>query len=453
MRYSRALTSCCRLSLWASLAAIVCTAIVGSQPMLASDLRNTAVVKAVEGAKWAVVNIHGHKTVPADSNSPAQASREVNGMGTGVLIDTRGYILTNFHVVDGVARIQVTTAAQKTSIAELIARDPATDLAVIKIPADPKLHVIPLGTSSDLMVGEPVIAMGNAFGYNHSVTRGIVSALHRDVPISETQKYFDLIQTDASINPGNSGGPLLNIDGEMIGLNVAVRVGAQGIGFAIPVDQALEIAARLIHTHNEKQGYYGVAGETKRLGDECIFRVTSVDADSPAAKAGIESDDIITGVGDTTIKSALDFELAMIGRKTGDELLIEAVRGGEPHSLRLAIGSAPDRRTRQVADSAWDIMGLRLTPAIATDVQRLNPRYRGGMRVIAVRAGSPAERQNIKPNDILVGMHVWETVTMENVGYVLSQSQFDAARPVKCFILRDERTHYTYLPVTSSVRR
>jgi serine protease Do len=303
------------------------------------------------------------------------------------------------------------------------------------------------------MVGEPVIAMGNAFGYNHSVTRGIISALHRDVPISDSQKYFDLIQTDASINPGNSGGPLLNIDGQMIGLNVAVRVGAQGIGFAIPVDQALEIAARLIHSHNEKQAWYGVAGETKRLGDECIFRVTSVEADSPAAKAGVEADDIITTVGDATIKSALDFELAMIGRRAGEELAIEAVRAGEPQSLRIAMATMPDRRTRQVADSAWDIMGLRLTPAASADVTRLNPRYRGGMRVLAVRAGSPAERQNIKPNDILVGMHVWETVTMENVGYVLSQNQFDAARPVKCFILRDERTHYTYLPVTTSTRR
>jgi serine protease Do len=246
---------------------------------------------------------------------------------------------------------------------------------------------------------------------------------------------------------------LLNIDGEMIGLNVAVRVGAQGIGFAIPVDQALEVAARLIHGHNEKQAWYGVAGETKLLGEERVFRVTSVEADSPAAKAGVEADDIITQVGDTIIKSALDFELALIGRRAGEEVPVSAVRAGEARSLSIAATAAPDRRSRVVVDSAWDVMGLRLVPAPSTEVQRLNPRYRGGMRVVAVRSGSPAERQNIKPNDILVGMHVWETVTMDNVGYVLSQNQFDASRPVKCFILRDERTHYTYLPVTTNVRR
>ncbi len=190
-----------------------------------SELRRTPIVKAVANARYAVVNIHGHKTVGSNDAGRGEAQREVNGMGTGVVIDRRGYILTNYHVVDGVAQIQVTNADGKTSAAQLVARDRATDLAVIKIPQDAKLKVIDIGTSSDLMVGEPVIAVGNAYGYNHSVTRGIVSALHRDVPVSETQQYFDLIQTDASINPGNSGGPLLNIDGQMIGLNVAVRVG------------------------------------------------------------------------------------------------------------------------------------------------------------------------------------------------------------------------------------
>lgn len=453
MRNHRALPACCRLPIVACVAAIVCGAFVAAPVAQGSELRHTAEVKAVEGAKWSVVNIHGHKMVAADDTNPMQSSREVNGMGTGVVIDSRGYILTNFHVVDGVSRIQVTTAGQRTSVAELIARDPATDLAVIKIPADPKLEVVTLGTSSDLMVGEPVIAMGNAFGYNHSVTRGIVSALHRDVPISDTQKYFDLVQTDASINPGNSGGPLLNIDGQMIGLNVAVRVGAQGIGFAIPVDQAVEVAARLIHNYNEKQSWYGVTGETKRLGDEIVFRVTSVDDSSPAKKIGVEEGDIITTVGDSTIKSALDFELVMIGRRPGEEIKLDLVRSGEAKAMKLVTAEVANRGSRQVVDSAWEIMGLRLAPAAVADVQRLNSRYRGGMRVTAVRSGSPAERQNIKPNDILVGMHVWETVTMENVGYVLSQNQFDAARPVKCYILRDERTHYTYLPVTTSTRR
>ena len=148
-------------------------------------------------------------------------------MGTGVMIDPRGYILTNYHVVDGVREILVTMADGKKYIASLVARDLETDLAVIKISPRTKLPVIPLGTSSDLMPGETVIAVGNAFGYEDTVTRGIVSALHRAVQVSDAQYYDDLIQTDAPINPGNSGGPLLNIDGEMIGINVAVRAGSR----------------------------------------------------------------------------------------------------------------------------------------------------------------------------------------------------------------------------------
>ena len=118
--------------------------------------------------------------------------------------------------------------------------------------------MITIGTSSDLMPGEPVVAVGNAYGYEHTVTRGIISALHRAVQVDEAQDYDDLIQTDASINPGNSGGPLLNIDGEMIGVNVAVRAGAQGIGFAIPVDQALAVTAKLLASHNRKRCRHGV---------------------------------------------------------------------------------------------------------------------------------------------------------------------------------------------------
>src|SRR5207253_4915796 len=172
--------------------------------------------------------------------------RKVNGMGTGVVIDERGYIITNFHVVDGVQKIEVTLADGADYVAQLVASEPTADLAVIKISAPGKLPVITTGTSSDVLIGETVVAVGNAYGYHDTVTEGIVSALHRSVQVSDSQGYEDLIQTSAQINPGNSGGPLVNIDGEMIGINVAVRAGAQGIGFAIPVDKAMNIAAKLL---------------------------------------------------------------------------------------------------------------------------------------------------------------------------------------------------------------
>lgn len=194
-----------------------------ASPSAAEDLRRTAIVRAIESCRDSVVNIHGEKVVTDESSDD---ERRVNGMGTGVIIDCRGYAVTNFHVVDGVRDIEVTLASGRTVAARLISHDRRTDLAVIKIDSATPLPVINTGTSSDLLIGETVLALGNAFGYEHTVTRGIISALHRNVDVNPTQRYEDLIQTDASINPGNSGGPLLNINGQMIGINVAVRAGA-----------------------------------------------------------------------------------------------------------------------------------------------------------------------------------------------------------------------------------
>ena len=230
----------------------------------AENIRRTAIVRAIESCRDSVVNIHGEKYV-SDSSDDAE-DRRVNGMGTGVVIDDRGYAVTNFHVVDGVREIEVTLASGRTVAARLISHDRRTDLAIIKINTTEPLPVIQLGTSEDLLIGETVLALGNAFGYKHTVTRGIISALHRNVDVSPTQRYEDLIQTDASINPGNSGGPLLNIKGEMIGINVAVRAGAQGIGFAIPVDSVLRIVTRLLSIERIDHTWHGLVCRTCGTG-------------------------------------------------------------------------------------------------------------------------------------------------------------------------------------------
>ena len=448
MRYFRAPSCALRAALFVCLIASVLVA-TDRTTQAQSELRRTAIVKAVDGARWSVVNIHGQKLLPIDQSVPNQGSRAVNGMGTGVLIDQRGYLLTNFHVVDGVKRIQVTKADGQTTVAKLIARDRATDLAIIKIPQDDELHIAPLGTSSDLMVGETVIAMGNAYGYNHSVTRGIISALHRDVPISETQQYFDLIQTDAGINPGNSGGPLLNIEGKMIGLNVAVRVGAQNIGFAIPVDQALEVAAEMIREHQQSSNsYHGVVSELRVVDGQHQCHIVQVESDSPAQHAGLRAGDVITAVGERTIRHPLDLELAMMGQRPGEELAITTARSDSAEPIKLVMGTTPaSGKWSDVAYQTWQVAGLRLMPLAGDLLPRGAQRYRGGLKVTEVRPGSPAERENIQEGDILVGMHVWETVSLENVGYVLKQPEFDNNRPVKCFIVREDRTHFAYLPL------
>ena len=235
--------------------------VVTARPAAAAEsreLRRTAIVRAIESTRDSVVNIHGQKLVVGTDDESAADLRRVNGMGTGVIIDDRGYVVTNYHVVEGVRRIEVTLASGKTVAGRLVSHDPRTDLAVLKIDVDEPLPVIRIGTSSDLMIGETVLALGNAFGYEHTVTRGIISALHRNVKVSRTQRYDDLIQTDASINPGNSGGPLLNIAGEMIGVNVAVRAGAQGIGFAIPIDRALAVVTELMSVERVAKTWHGI---------------------------------------------------------------------------------------------------------------------------------------------------------------------------------------------------
>ncbi len=416
----------------------------------AEEYRYTPIVKAIQRARASVVNIHGQKTLTAQQ-SVEDAGRRVNGMGTGVVIDDRGYILTNYHVVEGVGRIQVTLHDRKTYVAQLVARDAKTDLAIIQI-KDAKTKVVPIGTSSDLMPGETVIAMGNAFGYQHTVTRGIISALHRDVPVSDTQKYYDLIQTDASINPGNSGGPLLNINGDMIGINVAVRVGAQGIGFAIPVDSALEIAAQLLSVERVEKKWHGISGDSRFQDELHQFIVRGIQEDSPAAKGGLETGDVITSIGSLNVERRLDLERGLLGRKTGEEVQLTVQRGDEPVKISLVMTSTVRRRPNP-AEHIWKNLGLRVIPADSDLFSSLNSRYRGGLKILDVRSNSAAARQGIRRGDVLVGMHVWETVSMENVEYVLNRNDLESLQPLKCYLLRGRETLYTHLPIQSPTMR
>src|SRR5439155_452559 len=219
--------------------------------------RQTPVVDLVKRVKGCVVNIHSERSVRANGGveelfALAPSQSRVNGMGTGIVVDPRGYIVTNHHVVEDVNAIRVRLVDGTVTSAKLVARDAEQDLALLKIDVANPLPVMPMGTSSDLMVGETVVAIGNAYGYDHTVSIGIVSAINRDVTLNKEISYKSLVQTDAAINPGNSGGPLLNIRGELIGVNVAIRAGAQGIGFAIPVDNMIRVAADLIS--NSRRG-------------------------------------------------------------------------------------------------------------------------------------------------------------------------------------------------------
>ena len=433
-----------------SLASLTCCLLL-LPPAVGSELRETPIVKAVQRVRTSVVNIRGEKTVaatPVGQTAGAEASRRVNGMGTGVVVDARGYIMTNYHVVDGVREILVTMAEGQRHLARLVARDPETDLAIIKIDARDSLPVIPMGTSSDLMTGETVIAVGNAYGYEHTVTRGIVSALHRAVQVSDAQSYDDLIQTDASINPGNSGGPLLNIDGEMIGINVAVRAGAQGIGFAIPADKATAVAASLLASCNVNRAWLGMTSSNEVAPAKPGMIVGTVEAKSPAADAGLAAGDVITRVDDTEIKRPLDFQRAILDHKPGDKLRLSVRRAGDPLTMTLALAAVPETQ-KPAGQPTWEILGVELRPIPSEEFRKNHQtRYRGGLAVTSVRPNSPAANQGIRSGDVLVGMHVWETVSLENVTYILKRPDFASLSPLKFFILREDETLYGYLPVS-----
>lgn len=430
-----------------------------------SELRMTPIVRAVQNASPSVVNIQGQKTVADATAGAADGTRQVNGMGTGVVIDPRGYILTNHHVVDGVRQINVTLSDRRVYTAHIVAHDKRTDLAVIRVQTGRSLPTIDIGSSSDLMTGEPVIAVGNAFGYEHTVTRGIVSALHRDVQVSDTQSYEDLIQTDASINPGNSGGPLLSIEGRMVGVNVAVRAGAQGIGFAIPVDKAMDIAAELMSVRRLENKNHGlvIAKSTESPGKLLVRRVST---GSPAQASGLKPGDVIKRIGGREANRPLDLELALLGQRSGQSVDLEVERDNEELNLQLAM-SGRGRSRSQVASvtptkstgnstkneqRTWEVLGLDLEQEPRSTFVSGRSRYRGGMRVMKVRPGSPAAQKGIRSGDILVGMHEWETASEKDIRYIVTRPNLSSMGSLKFYILRGDETLFGHLNVAGRTR-
>ncbi len=399
--------------------------------------RRTPLVQAVDGARGAVVNLRGRKQViPASTSGGEDQARHVNGMGTGVIIDERGYILTNFHVVEDVQQIQVTTADRQSTIATLVAHDPETDLALLKITTRSPLPAIRFGTSSDLMLAETVAAVGNAYGYDNTVTVGIVSHLNRTVQVNERQVYRNLIQTDASINPGNSGGPLLNLDGDMVGVNVAVRVGAQGIAFAIPVNDAVEVAARLMNKLVEGKLEHGLTVETLYPDHSPQVVVKQVTPGSPAAASGFLPGDILVALNGQTIRRSLDLFCFLLDRQPGDviECSVQRSSGGRA-TYTLELG-AKSTATAIAGNVAWRSMGIQVVVASESEIAGRHANYKQGLKVTRVRPQSPAEKEGIQVGDILVAMHGWKTETLENLAYILEQPDLWQNKSFMFYILR-----------------
>jgi serine protease Do len=433
---------------------------IGPAPTARSSwsLRQTPVVEAVRRVKDSVVNIHSERHAkaggPDELFTLAPSQSRVNGMGTGIVIDSRGYIITNQHVVEDVSLIRVKLSDGTSVSARILVRDPESDLALIKINAPRPLPVMPLGTARDLMVGETVVAVGNAYGYDHTVSVGVVSATGRDVTLNKDVRYLSLIQTDAAINPGNSGGPLLNIQGELVGVNVAIRAGAQGIGFAIPVDTMIRVGADMLARVQRRPTPAGlglVLRDDCRAGNDRTIRqvvVERVEPGSIAGRAGIKPGDVLTRVEGHTVTSSLDIPRAMLAhfeKSESEKLAVQVVRGGAVQRLELALAGGGDHALAggigNNAEQVWQKLGLRLRPVSAAALGRNHPQLNGGLAIADVRPDSPASKAGLKFGDVLVGLHQWEMITLDNVVYVLNHSDRATFSPLRFYILRGGQVH------------
>ena len=394
---------------------IALIAILCASPVAAGDAsRRTPVVEAVERVSPAVVNVSAEQIVEQQAN-PFGAFRDPmfdqffrdfveprrervmrTSLGSGVLIRADGYILTNQHVVLKGSRIHVSLVGDREFEAKLVGADSDSDLAVLRVQASGELPFVEMGHSDDLMIGETVIAIGNPFGLSHTVTTGVVSAVGRSLQQND-QTYYDFIQTDASINPGNSGGPLLNIKGELIGINTAIYQNAQGIGFAIPVDRARRIVTDLITFGEVQVPWVGavVQNLTVELAQHFGVRgkrgvlVRGVEAESPASRAGVARGDVILAIDGHDVHSSDEYDQRVRDHAANSALRFAIVRDGTEQTIVVQASQYPIERAD---DLSWTLLGFRLAES------------RGALVVRAVRPDSNAARIGMRSGDFVVAL-------------------------------------------------
>ena len=350
--------------------------------------------------------------------------------GSGFIIDKDGYIVTNNHVVEGADKIIVVLKDDREYPAEIVGRDPVTDIAVIKVKAQESLPTVPLGNSAELKVGEWVAAIGSPFGLEHTVTAGIVSAKGR---VIGSGPYDDFIQTDASINPGNSGGPLINMRGEVVGINTMIIAGGQGIGFAIPIDMAKGIIDQLKSDGAVTRGwlgvsiqdlkgnlaeYYGVEGKSGAL-------VADVTPGDPADQAGIQAKDIIVDVNGNKVQTSRDVTNLVANLAVGQTAKVTVMRDGQLKTFDVRIGKRP--LTMAAAESPPEEkageFGLQVADITPEMAQRFNIKDTKGVIVVGVASNGKAEEAGIQQGDLIIEVNRQSLDTANNFKKLISQSK------------------------------
>ena len=391
----------------------------------------TSLAPLVKTVAPAVVNIRVSQTVKSRSpyddemfrrffgapNTPNN-SREVQSAGSGVIVDAKnGYILTNHHVVSGADKIQISLIDENTLDAEIIGSDPATDIAVLKVEAE-NLTDIEIGDSDQVEVGDFVIAIGNPFGLGNTVTSGIVSALGR-TGISSSG-YEDFIQTDASINPGNSGGALVNMRGELVGINSAIisRSGGNvGIGFAVPSEIAQSIMSQLLDFGEVRRGLLGVSihtideenAEILGVDSKSGAMITAIEPGSAAEEAGLRVEDIIIRVNDERISNARDLQNAIGLKGSGERVTIEFIRQSTKLETNAVLGQ--QKIARQIgSDIHPGLVGAQFSSSAS----------KAGVEVTDVESGSPADQRGLEKGDLIVAVN---RMRVENIQQLESIAQ------------------------------
>jgi serine protease Do len=327
-------------------------------------------------------------------------------LGSGFIISSDGYIFTNNHVVEQADKIIVKLSDGKEYEAKVIGKDAKTDIALIKIKPTDSLPVAETGDSDKLRVGDWVIAIGNPFGLEQTVTAGIVSAKGRVIGAGP---YDNFIQTDASINPGNSGGPLFNMEGKVIGINTAIVAQGQGIGFAIPISMAKTILPDLKSTGKVTRGWLGVSvqditediAKSMKLKDRNGALIADVFKGDPADKAGLKSGDVVTEINGKKIKDTHELLMLIAGFRVGETVAIKAIRDGQEKAFNITVAERKDQpeiAARQNGQ-AYGMVVQEITPEIA---KHLGLSVKKGVIVVDVQEGSTAEEVGIQPQDIIL---------------------------------------------------
>jgi serine protease Do len=362
-------------------------------------------------------------------------------LGSGFIISADGYIVTNNHVVEDADEIRVILKDEKEFDATIEGRDPNTDLALIKVKSDKPLPTIPLGNSESLNVGEWVVAIGSPFGLEQTVTAGIISAKGR---VIGSGPYDDFLQTDASINPGNSGGPLLNMEGEVVGINTAIIAGGSGIGFAIPINMAKGIIDQLKQHGEVVRGWLGVQIQdlTKEMSeyhgakDKKGALVLEVIEGNPAAKAGIKAKDIITEVNGKPIESVRELTRIIADIPVGDTAVVTVIRNGKEEKIKVNVAKreAKEVASKTTREKPDEDLGIRVTDITPEMSQRYELPEKTGVIVTNLAPDGKAAEAGLQTGDVIKEINHQEIHSLND--YRKAMAAADSAKEINMFIRR-----------------